>query len=157
MSTTGSTTNSAEQPVEGSCLAIQPLNSAGQHVIPIFEVAFRNGMWWSIPAPISTALYEKYTNNEDAGYTWDWGDTRSGSWRPDGEETSINRYVIDFRAWEQRNIDNNRKRQCALSGSPQKLLIQNGVGRSHAEDCSAAQPLFRTEEVLHSLSSNACI
>jgi len=126
MSTTGSTTNSAEQPVEGSCLAIQPLNSAGQHVIPIFEVAagrhvipifevaFRNGMWWSIPVSISTALYEKYTNNEDAGYTWDWGDTRSGSWRPDDEETSINRYVIDFRAWEQRNIDNNRKRSVRL-------------------------------------------
>ena len=95
MSTTGSTTNSAEQPVEGSCPATQPPNSAGQHVIPIFEVAFRNGMWWSIPVFISTALYEKYTNNEDAGYTWDWGDTRSGSWRPDGEQTRINRYVID--------------------------------------------------------------
>jgi hypothetical protein len=114
MSTTGSTTNSAEQPVEGSCLATQPPNSAGQHVIPIFEVAFRNGMWWSIPVFISTALYEKYTNNEDAVYTWDWGDTRSGSWRPDDEETSINRYVIDFRAWEQRNIDNNRKRSVRL-------------------------------------------
>jgi hypothetical protein len=115
MSTTGSTTNSAEQPVEGSSPATQPPNIAGQHVIPIFEVAWRNGMWWSIPVSISTALYEKYTNNEDAGYTWDWGDTRSGSWRPDGEETRINRYVIDFRAWEQRNIDNNRRRSVRLA------------------------------------------
>ena len=87
-------------------------------VVPTIVVGllfpFRNGMWWSIPAPISTALYEKYVNNEDAVYTWDWGDTRSGSWRPDGEQTRINRYVMDFRAWEQRNIDNNRKRSVRL-------------------------------------------
>ena len=70
MNTTGTTTNSAEQLVEGSSPATQPPNSAGQPVIPIFEVAMRNGMWWSIPVSISTALYEKYTNNEDAGYTW---------------------------------------------------------------------------------------
>ena len=115
MNTTGTTANNAEQPVEGSSPATQPPNSAGQHVIPIFEVAMRNGMWWSIPVSISTILYEKCTNNVDAGYTWDWGDTRSGSWRPDGEETSINRYVIDFRAWEQRNIDNNRRRSVCLA------------------------------------------
>ena len=67
-----------------------------------------------MPASMSAALYEKYTNNEDAGCTWDWGDARNGSWALDEEETSINRYVIDFRAWEQRNIDNNRRRSVRL-------------------------------------------
>ena len=114
MNTTGSTTNSAEQPVTGSSPATQPPNSAGQPAIPIFEVAYRNSMWWSIPASISTALYEKYTNNEDACYTWDWGDARSGAWKPEGEETSINRYVIDFNTWEQRNLDNDRRRSVRL-------------------------------------------
>jgi hypothetical protein len=141
MSTAGSTTNSAEQPVEGSCLATQPRNSAGQHVIPIFEVAFRNGMWWSIPVSISTALYEKYTNNEDAGYTWDWGDTRSGSWRPDGEQTRINRYVIDFRAWEQRNIDNNRMRSVRLVWVTAETVDPKWSGQITSCGNSAAQPV----------------
>ena len=53
-------------------------------------------------------------NNEDAGYTWDWGSSRAGSWQPDGEETSINRYMIDFKTWEQRNLDNDRRRSVRL-------------------------------------------
>ena len=67
--------------------------SAVQPLVPIFEVAFKNGMWWSIPAEMSQQIYEKYRNNEDAGHTWDWGSSRAGSWQPDGEETYINRYV----------------------------------------------------------------
>ena len=95
----------------------EPAGSAVQPVmkqITIFEVAFRHGMWWSIPAEMSQQIYHKYTNNEDAVYTWDWGDARAGSWQPDGEETSINRYMIDFQAWEQRNIDNDRRRSVRL-------------------------------------------
>ena len=63
---------------------------------------------------MSAALYEKYTNKESAGYTWDWGDARSGSWAPHEGETSLNRYVIDFRAREHQNIDNNRRRSVRL-------------------------------------------
>ena len=83
--------------------------------VPIIQVAMNNGMWWDIPREMSQGLYDKYMNNEDAGYTWDWGDTRPGSWRPDDEETSINRYVIDFVAMEQRNIDNGRKRSVRVT------------------------------------------
>ena len=87
---------------------------AGLAPIPIFEVAFRHGMWWSIPAEMSQLIYEKYINNENAVYTWDWGDTRTGSFLLEGEETSINRYMIDFETWEQRNLDNNRRRSVRL-------------------------------------------
>ena len=98
------------------CLMSEPgeNSSAVQPAVPIFEVAFQKGMWWSIPAEMSQAIYEKYMNNEDAGYTWDWGSSRAGSWQPDGEETSINRYMIDFRTWEQRNLDNDRRRSVRL-------------------------------------------
>ena len=120
--------NSAEQPVAGSSSATQPPNSAEQPLIPIFEVAFHSGMWWSIPDSMSTVLYKKYTNDEDAGYTWDWGDTRSGSWKPDEEETSINRCVIDFRAWEQRNIDNNRRRSVRLVWVPAESVDPKWTG-----------------------------
>ena len=46
---------------------------ATEHHIPIVEVAFRSGTWWSIPAELSRQLYEKYISGQDAGYTWDWG------------------------------------------------------------------------------------
>ena len=63
-------------------------------------------MWWSIPQQMSAELYAKFEAGQDAGYTWDLGDSREGSWRPDGENTSINRYTIDFRSKQQTNIDN---------------------------------------------------
>ena len=94
--------------------AVQPASSAVQPTVPIFEVAFKKGMWWSIPADMSQAIYEKYINDEDACYTWDWGSSRAGSWRPEGEETSINRYIINFETWEQRNVDNDRRRSVRL-------------------------------------------
>ena len=129
MSATRSTTNDVEQVVAGSSPATQPPTSAEKPVIPIFEVAFPKGMWWSIPAEMSKALYQKYTNNEDACYTWDWGDTRSGAWRPDGEETTINRYVIDFRAWEQRNIDNGRRRSVRLAWVSAESMTPKWTGQ----------------------------
>ena len=33
----------------------------------------------------------------------DWGDARAGSWQANGEETSLNRYMIDFETWEQQD------------------------------------------------------
>ena len=79
--------------------------------VPVIEIAFKNGMWWALPQEMSQALYDKHLAKEtNIGYTWAWGDSRSGSWKPDDEETSINRYLIDFEAGIQRNIDNNRHR-----------------------------------------------
>ena len=79
--------------------------------VPVIEIAFKNGMWWALPQEMSQELYNKYLANEiDIGYTWDWGDSRIGSWEPEDEETTINRYLIDFEAGIQRNIDNNRHR-----------------------------------------------
>ena len=82
--------------------------------VPIIEVAFKKDMWWSMPAVMSAQIYQKYLNSEDAGYTWHWGDSRPGSWAPEGEVTSINRYTIDFQTWEQVNIDNGRRRSVRL-------------------------------------------
>ena len=84
-------------------------------LVPIVEVAFGHGKWWSIPEEMSRQLYEKYVSQEDAVYTWDWGEGgRVGSWAPDGEETHINRYSIDFVNFVQTNIDNQRKRSVRI-------------------------------------------
>ena len=82
--------------------------------IPIIEVAFPKEMWWSIPQQMSAGLYAKFEARQDAVYTLDWGDSRKGSWKPDDEETSINRYMIDFVRKQQTNIDNGRMRTIRL-------------------------------------------
>ena len=77
--------------------------------VPIFEVAFKHDMWRSMPADLSQQLYERYESDEDVVYCWDWGNSRYGSWAPEGNVTSISRYVIDFTTWAQRNLDNDRR------------------------------------------------
>ena len=85
-------------------------------LVPVIEIAFKHGMWWSLPQEVSQQLYNKYVANEsDIGYTWDWGDSRAGSWSHEGKETSINRYLLDFALMEQTNIDNNRKRSFRIA------------------------------------------
>ena len=98
--------------------------------VPIIDVAFKKDMWWSIPAVMSAQIYQKYLNGEDAGHTWDWGDSRLGSWAPEGETTSINRYTIDFRTWEQVNIDNGRRRSVRLVFLHGEKRKRHGLGRS---------------------------
>ena len=83
--------------------------------VPIVEVAFKHDKWWSIPQFLSAELYAKYINDEDAVYTWDWGeDGRTGSWTNDGEETKISRYHVNFTASVQTNLDNQRKRSIRI-------------------------------------------
>ena len=84
--------------------------SADRKKYPILEVAYPHNMWWSLPPEISQRLYDEYIRGNDASYIWDWGNTRSGSWSPEGKPTTINRYTIDFRTMVQTNSDNKRKR-----------------------------------------------
>ena len=76
------------------------------------HVQFNNGMWWAMPRELSEQLLEVWRGGENQGsYVWDWGRARLGSYvDPNGEATSMNRYVIDFAAMLQRNTDNNRTR-----------------------------------------------
>ena len=61
-------------------------------------------------------FYEKHRAGEETiGYTWDWSGARRGAWSPDGEETSINRYLLDFRSMVQKNIDNHRVRSFRIT------------------------------------------
>ena len=88
-------------------VAAEPSSAAKSATkIPIVEVAFTKGMWWAIPPEMSQHMYDLSLADQDACYTWDWGESREGSWSPDGEKTSLNRYKIDFAAMEQTNLDN---------------------------------------------------
>ena len=76
------------------------------------HVQVNHGMWWAMPRELSEQLLEVWRGGENQGsYVWDWGGARLGSYvDPEGEATSLNRYVIDFAAMRQRNSDNNRTR-----------------------------------------------
>ena len=96
-------TDSAVQPVPPpppaakTDSAVQPFSPPAGPAIPIFEVAFDSGMWWSIPPALSQELYDKYMTGGDASYTC--------------EKRS---YVLDFETMEQRNIANDRRRSIRL-------------------------------------------
>ena len=91
------------------------IGSEEHRMVPIVEVAFQHDKWWSIPQQMFAELYAKWENGENAVYTWDWGKGgRAGSWRSEGEETRISRYMIDFATGVQTNLDNQRKRSVRI-------------------------------------------
>ena len=69
------------------------------------HVAFNNDMWWAMPHELSDSILQKWTNGaQQVSFIWDWQNARPGSYQPNGAETSINRYIIDFATMCQRNI-----------------------------------------------------
>ena len=83
----------------------------------LLEVEFNNGMWWAMPQVLSDSILEQRLDGaQQVSFIWDWEDTRRGSYRPDGADTSINRYIIDFDTMHQRNIDNDRTRKVKVVG-----------------------------------------
>ena len=71
-----SATEHSETLFDASGLATEHSEEAKPPRIPITEVAFNKGMWWSIPEQMSAELYAKFEAGQDAVYTWDWGDGR---------------------------------------------------------------------------------
>ena len=76
------------------------------------HVDFNNGMWWAMPQILSDSILEQWVNGaQQVSFIWDWQATRKGSYQPNGADTSINRYIIDFDTMHQRNVDNGRTRK----------------------------------------------
>ena len=76
------------------------------------HVEFNKDMWWTMPHALSDQIVHAWTQGAQiVSYVWDWGSTRTGSYRPNGAYTTINRYTIDFNTMLQRNTDNNCTRR----------------------------------------------
>ena len=76
------------------------------------HVSFNNDMWWAMPHELSDPILQQWQQGaQQVSFIWDWKNARKGSYQPDGAETSINRYIIDFDTMQQRNTDNNRIRK----------------------------------------------
>ena len=76
------------------------------------QVDFNNDYWWAMPQELSDSILQQWSHGaQQVSFIWDWGTKRPGSYKPDGAQTSINRYIIDFDTMYQRNLDNNRMRK----------------------------------------------
>ena len=81
------------------------------------HVSFKNDMWWAMPHELADPILQQWHHGaQTVSFVWDWENTRKGSYAPDGEETSISRYMIDFDKMEQHNLDNGRTRKVQVVG-----------------------------------------
>ena len=83
-------------------------------LVPLIEVGYGGEFWWQVPFEKSQEMLELMRRGQNAGYHYDWGDARDGSYRPEGERTSINRYEVDWASMTQTNVDNDRKRSIRI-------------------------------------------
>ena len=97
--------------------------------VPILEVAFRNGQWWTLPKDTSAGLYPYYASRQNAVYCWDWGEGgRAGAFALNGAATQFSRYLIDWAAGEQTNMDNQRKRSVRFIWVRPQDVLANSTG-----------------------------
>ena len=81
-------------------------------------VSFNNDMWWAMPHELSDPILEQWNRGaQQVSFIWDWKTLRKGSYQPDGEETSISRYIINFDTMSQRNLDSRRVRRVKVVGT----------------------------------------
>ena len=118
--TSATSGDSVEQPVHSkSDSAEQPAfklpSRTSAEQVPIIEVAFKNGLWWSIPEAASRDLYEELEQGLDAGYIWDWREPMTESWVNECEATNISRYVIYYMQKCQHNIDSHSIRSMRVA------------------------------------------
>ena len=100
---------------DGSWLQERPM--------PIVEAAVRNDMWWAMPENLSAMIYKEYLMGcQGVSFVWSWSNGRKCIWTNNGEDTNLNRYVIDFNQMVQKYTDSGGHRTIRIFG--QHLLIR---------------------------------
>ena len=56
-----------------NCTTLAVITDSAGQLVPIIDVTYKKDMRWSMPAEMSSQIYQKYLNGEDVVYTWDWG------------------------------------------------------------------------------------
>ena len=117
-------------------------NHISEPLVPIVEVAFKHGQWWSLPPELSGMILGKMRGGEDVSYVYDWGENgRDGSFVHEGEKTKFSRYKLEFSTMTQTNTDNNRKRSFRIAYvRPQDVEARWAGQIPWTEGESAAEP-----------------
>jgi hypothetical protein len=85
--------------------------------VPIFEVAYSDGMWWSLPQDLSEDIYEKYADGQP---------TATYSTNKGGQ---IREYCLDFETMEQINSQNDRRRTLRLAWVNRRNVTPSSTGQ----------------------------
>ena len=91
-------------------------------LIPIAEVAFGYGKWWSLPKDMSEALYVKMCEGQNGGYTLDSGKGgRARSWREGLRHTNLHQLLRDRPRSRRQTLIMTASDQSALFGYPLRV------------------------------------
>ena len=76
------------------------------------HVEFANDMWWAMPHELSERILNEWKQGcREVSFVWNWGERRQGTYTtPEGENTNLNRYTINFETMKQRNDDSGNMR-----------------------------------------------
>ena len=76
------------------------------------HVEFPNDMWWAMPHELSERILNEWKQGcREVSFVWNWGERRQGTYTtPEGENTNLNRYTINFETMKQRNDDSRNMR-----------------------------------------------
>ena len=56
-----------------------PVGDSGVRLEPVYQIAFPNGKWWSLPRVYSLGVRaQRILGFDVVNFCWDWGDTRDG-------------------------------------------------------------------------------
>ena len=111
---TGSTDSMGELMSTATNAGLVQAGQVDAGLVPLqweIQVEHSVGMWWTMPYWLSDPiLQELQTGSPRISYIWDWKwtngkDARNGSYKPNGQTTSINRYIINFDTMYQKNTD----------------------------------------------------
>ena len=88
-------------------IALNPTSQQNKSSMQLeLHVHFNDGSVWHMPYSLSNYILAQWIGGATlVSFIRDWGDTRFGSFRPNGIQTSISRYNIDFSKMQQRNLD----------------------------------------------------
>ena len=80
----------------------------------LIERSAKAGIYWMMPVELSDSiLKQRDDGSKEVSFVWDWECPRGTYW-VDGEQTSINRYMINFDEMLQRNLDNDSWRKVKI-------------------------------------------
>ena len=97
-------------------IALNPTSQQNKSSMQLeLHVDFNDGSVWHMPYSLSNHILAQWIGGATlVSFIWDWGDTRFGSFRPNGIQTSFSRYNIDFSKMQQRNLDDDSIQQVKI-------------------------------------------
>ena len=97
--------------------ALGVVPEVGHGLVPVIQVKYYGGMWWTMPRIVSDPLIAALrAGMVESSYVWDWGRSgKKGTYKDEnGQPTTYNRYVLNFNKMLQTNSDTKCVREVCI-------------------------------------------